>query len=678
MIIALIIGYLGVLYIPYVDHWHETVIYNNPEQHHLTTHALAPIVFTMVFALLLVINPLLHLIGQKWKLRRRELIIIFAMWLVTAAISYTNFTTTIVTISGLVMGQGTHRAILERTGMLEMLRQDIFLTEEASRTFLYGMGLDEITRIPLSRIPWLDWARPMLFWIPFALVVLVLSSALVQTLHRQWSKHELLSYPIANVAELIIGQEPNKAFPKIFYNTGFWVGFTTTTFIFMLNGLQRWFPLVPAIPLEFWYSDLVSEFYFLATYCSWYTFSLFRWLIRPYIVALAVLVPTDVSLTCWLGWVLSLLATGVYFCATGDALTEFNTLSTVSGMYVGIGIFILFIGWREYSRILRMAFSFKNDPDPAIRIAAKACRVFFLSFIALVGLLVFAGMDWFIALITVSIFCLMLVLIARITAEIGIPWLLNFWGMTRFMTWRMLGPAAIGPTSLAVLAFVGGVLDLYPANTLAANETTYRKLEEGQKSGLRRRHFNIILLCAGILALSSSLFAHIWHGYSFGARKEGVTRVHVQKQIVDRHAPDLERLQMEGRADYYDSVSGLSKIPLIHSSQGFWRFFLYGVVVILAVAFMRLRFSWWPFHPLPLLFLNTWAMSRMWSSFLIGWLIKMALMKIGGGTFFARSKPFFVGLILGQLATNCFWIFVGIIYYRLTGGIRPPRPISLL
>ena len=224
------------------------------------------------------------------------------------------------------------------------------------------------------------------------------------------------------------------------------------------------------------------------------------------------------------------------------------------------------------------------------------------------------------------------------------------------------------------MAVIGGMLDVYPGNTLAANETTYRKLEEGSR-GLTRTRFNLILFAAACLAIGATIFAHLWDDYSFGAAKERVMRTYIVKHVLNNTGADITRLQIEGQAAQLDRVTGLAKLRLAHAAPGFWRYFTYGLVLVGGCAFLRLRFARWPFHPLPLLFLNTWVMSRLYFSFFLGWLIKMALTKIGGGKLFTRSKPFFIGAIMGQLTVSCLWMIVAAIYYLVTGH-KPPTGLA--
>jgi len=268
------------------------------------------------------------------------------------------------------------------------------------------------------------------------------------------------------------------------------------------------------------------------------------------------------------------------------------------------------------------------------------------------------------------------VLIARMTAEIGLPWLANFNGKAVFFPLKLLGTAALGPQSLAVLAAVGGALDMVTTNTAAAQQTTWGKLTEDLP---RRCRPNRALQVGLLLALLVGSGAILWDNYSYSARRDQ-SLPGGSSGWVDRlyqAGQDSNRLQIEGLADTAARATGLAKLKLIRVEPKFWRFFLYGAVLIIGCAALRLRFSWWPLHPLPLLLFSTWCLSRLYVCFFLGWAIKMAIVRIGGGRVFAQSKPFFIGVIYGQVFACGIWMVVGTIYRLVTGNTAPPMGIWL-
>jgi hypothetical protein len=526
----------------------------------------------------------------------------------------------------------------------------------------------EIAKLPPA-VPWAYWVRPLAFWIPFMLAAILFSASLVRTVQRQWSKHELLSYPLADFSSYLIRRQEDRALPEMFYDRVFWLGFSLTVAVYLINGLSNYFPLMIQVPLYFDQREITNEFNFLAKYCGAEAYSLFRGWVYPFIVCITVMLPTEISLSCWLGWVIMVLSTGAYFLFTGEVIGPSETRNIQYGMYLTMAAAILIIGRREYWGILRCAVAFRRTQDDELRRAARACQTFLLASAALIVLLVIAGLDWLIALALVLAFGLIVLLIARMTAEIGDPWLVNFWGMASTMPLRLLGVAALGPKDLTVLSFVGQNLDPETTNTIAAQTTTIEWNRERLSGWIVQNAFSLILAVGVLAAMAATLFFTIWDDTSFGSRQEPL--VWQVEEGRNNSSTAINRFQAEGRVEQLSQASGLGKLKFAKVETKALRFMIYGAAAVGICAFMRLRFSWWPFHPLPLLFINTWAMSRLFFPFFLGWIIKITILKIWGGRVFARSKPFFYGVILGTIAMFGVWIIVGILYFLITDA-RPP------
>lgn len=81
----------------------------------------------------------------------------------------------------------------------------------------------------------------------------------------------------------------------------------------------------------------------------------------------------------------------------------------------------------------------------------------------------------------------------------------------------------------------------------------------------------------------------------------------------------------------------------------------------------------WPFHPIGLLLMNSWPLQAFWFSIFVGWAIKVVMLRYGGARAFKRARVFFVGLILGEMASAGLWMLVGLlsggtVTYRLLPG----------
>ena len=61
--------------------------------------------------------------------------------------------------------------------------------------------------------------------------------------------------------------------------------------------------------------------------------------------------------------------------------------------------------------------------------------------------------------------------------------------------------------------------------------------------------------------------------------------------------------------------------------------------------------------------LPTTPIERMWFSIMIGWLLKVLIVRFGGSSLYQSAKPFFLGLILGETAAAGMWLLVSVILY---------------
>jgi hypothetical protein len=93
-----------------------------------------------------------------------------------------------------------------------------------------------------------------------------------------------------------------------------------------------------------------------------------------------------------------------------------------------------------------------------------------------------------------------------------------------------------------------------------------------------------------------------------------------------------------------------------------------GFLSAVFLQFMRVRFTWWPFHPLAYAVTSAWEMNLVWMPLFIAWVLKVVILRYSGRTGFQRSIPFFIGLILGQFVVgsilNIYGILMGVPTYQ--------------
>jgi hypothetical protein len=77
-----------------------------------------------------------------------------------------------------------------------------------------------------------------------------------------------------------------------------------------------------------------------------------------------------------------------------------------------------------------------------------------------------------------------------------------------------------------------------------------------------------------------------------------------------------------------------------------------GCLVTLALATLRSRFVWWPFHPVGYLVSGSFGLFRLWLPIFVSWLFKVFILRYGGLRGYRAALPFFMGLVLGEFAAG--------------------------
>jgi len=170
--------------------------------------------------------------------------------------------------------------------------------------------------------------------------------------------------------------------------------------------------------------------------------------------------------------------------------------------------------------------------------------------------------------------------------------------------------------------------------------------------GLRRRSLVKVMALSMLLALFVSYYAHVSLTYHLGANNlETYAYSSAARRSYDWSASAMQNLTSTNWQEL--SIMGL------------------GAIAVLFMTFMRRNFLWFAVHPIGYLMHTTYASSNIWSSFLMGWLCKYAILKYGGIKWYRKMRPLFLGAVLGECVIGGVWIIVGMIAktgYRVLPG----------
>jgi hypothetical protein len=63
----------------------------------------------------------------------------------------------------------------------------------------------------------------------------------------------------------------------------------------------------------------------------------------------------------------------------------------------------------------------------------------------------------------------------------------------------------------------------------------------------------------------------------------------------------------------------------------------------------------WPVHPIGLIMANTFYTNEAWVSVMIGWLLKVLVLRYGGARLYRAARPLFLGVIMGAVFAAAVW-----------------------
>ncbi|MBN2451993.1 MAG: hypothetical protein JXR77_16520 [Lentisphaeria bacterium] len=630
---------------------------------------------------LLLVNPLLRLLGRRWPLSGQELAFVVAVVLFACFIPGRG-----------LMHHGTGTLMLphhyaktdttwKETSALDLVPKrmlaDVSRDEDtALGGFVQGLG-EGSTHIRFREIPWTAWHRAFLFWGPLLYTVVLALTGLALVVHRQWTAHEQIPYPIVTFAESILPR-PGRLWGDAFGSRLFWIAAGAVFLVHMNNYAARWWPdhLIP-VRLQFDFRPLVPLFPAFARGGGWgiaYPRLLFT------VVGFAYFLSSELSLS--MGLAPYAYAFFVGTCV-GYGLTvggNFFALENIErglygGAYLGIGLVMLYNGRRYYSSVLRGCFGIRRG-DRAEPYAIWGARLLLVASVAFVLQLASVGIDWQLAVLYTFFFMLISLVLSRVVAETGAFFIhCYFYPCALLVTF--LGPMAFDPKTLAVMFLVTVVLMIDPreifmpfaVHAFALLERS--KVRFGPPAGWG--------LAAVILGLVVAVSATLYWQYDRGAISVGDGwSLNVMRWPFDNAAKLEQRLEALGHSgpDMPAPPGGWARFTRAKPHVAGVVAFVSALSLVLIFTFCRMRFPRFPLHPVLFLLLGSYQSRYMGFSFLVGWFVKTMMVKYGGAHMYARAKPLMIGLIAGEMAAGAVTMIIGGVYYWVQGV--PPMSYIIL
>lgn len=628
-------------------------------------------VFGGLFVFVLMVNPLLGAVRKNWALSGRELavamVITFAACYVPGRGLMHYFCTTVMWPHKYAeTNPGWKKQDIIHTIPEQMLADPSHNREEALGEFLSGMSKGQ-EHISFSRIPWYAWTRTLLFWIPLIVTISIALIALATVLHRQWSAHEKLRYPIVTFAHSLL-PEQGRSSPIIFRNKLFWLSTISVFVIHMSNYAYVWWPdKMIRIPVEFDFGAIAPS---VPNIIRGGGFGLLK--VHFYFTAIgfAYLLATDLSLSLGIApylytWIAGVLMIYNIPIREGTHISLKLEGFLHAGAYFGIFLVLLYTGRRYFvSALARALFIRTRDNVPSY--AVWGMRFFLLGSTAFICQLVAVGLDWQLAVLYTLGAAVIFTGISRVVAETGV-FFIHSYHYPGVIMWGFLGASALGPKAMIIMFMVSCILLIDPREAIMPFMVNGLKLAESSRLKLGRvAVLGVVgLLVALAVAVPVTLYWHYDRGGQ--ATSDGWTRDMVPRFSFDAVTSVKQDLKLANQLEEAEKVSGWGHFKNIMPRRAcVWAFGI-ALALVLLFTFARLRFPRWPFHPVMFLVLGTWQSKQMGASFLAGWFIKMMVTRYMGGQWYQKLKPLMFGLIAGDLIGGLIPMIVGAIYYFTTG-----------
>ena len=577
----------------------------------------------LLFCLTMLINPALKSIHPRAGLSRRELLLIYIMLAMASPIPTHLVRRLIGAIASPVYFATPENQWLN---LIVPHIQHWLMPHDPALSRLYYEGGAQG-----QAIPWQAWQSYFLVWTPLVWAMFLLMICTMVVMRKQWIRSERLIYPLMQVP-LSMTEEGDRGerLSPFYKNPVMWAGFAIPAFWGTMHGLYNYFPsLIPIAhrvdPIHFNTAvfDSVTPLYVA---------------LRFNILGFFYFLKTEIAFSLWFFNLLSYGARGVF------SLLGLTSVDPVGGHAVSHPIFahqtmgallVLFAGglWtaRGHLReVLGKAFAGASEVDDSGEILSyrSAVVLLVLSGFASVVWLTLAGLPAWVGITLVLLIVVVIYGYARIVAEGGLSDGSPPVNPANILV-SAVGSSVIGNQGLVIL--ITTHIWTTGRNFVMVGAANALRLAE-EFTGNRRPLFWVMLLALAV-AVAGAGWMNMVLAHEYGA------------------------INLASSEASYNRAERLIRSPFEPEP---WNFANTGIGALVMAGLMGARrlYAGWPLHPLGYVIGPIWIMDHLWFNMFLAWLIKVAVLKYGGARLYLKTRPFFMGLILGYYTPGGFFMIV--------------------
>ncbi|MEI6512247.1 MAG: DUF6785 family protein [bacterium] len=620
---------IGMLLVPFNVYW---IVLSEIRWGNLLTGN--PLFVTPIFFLFVMmgINRMLNRFAPKLVLQPAEFVIIYVMLVISCAIAAQEYMGNLMATIPWPRWFATTQNGWEKNMFPHLPHWMFVWDKKLLEGFFQGNG--SVWDPGVLRM----WLTPMAFWSIFILTSGWIMFCLNVILRKAWMDNTKLSYPMVRLPLAMM----EKNTPTSLMNSPvLWLGFILAGSVCFLGQLHLWFPSVNSINLRLTTFDFSSP--------PWSAIGQIGISFYPFVIGLAFLVPLDVSFSCWFFYLFYKFEQfiGGQWGLASVAGFPFRDEQAMGSWFM-FSLILVYTSRKYLKQVFLIAFKNRDGSDSEEPISYRAA--FLGAVIGSIIVTIFwvaAGMGIAWALVTNAIFFLVSIVITRVRAEAGAQHTMRFLdpgNVAHLFNSSMFGPAALAATASNHWIWRDNRSNMMPNHMEA--------FKIAKEQGMNLRSLVVPMVIALVLATAAGFGSMLHVIYKEGAMAGC-------EPTFPKHA---------GGEAFHNWLSGAL-------SNGFqpdatrWGVTIFSAGFVIFLSWLRECYSWFPFHPLG--FCLSFGMGWHWVPFLIAWICKFSILRIGGLNLYRQVMPFFLGLILGDYVMGAFWSLIGVIYHLPAYQIFP-------
>jgi hypothetical protein len=591
---------------------------------YFTTISLFANVVTILTALLIV-NAGLRRFLPRWSLSQAEVMLIYGMVGIGAALAGHDMLPILVQLLGHPFHDGNAaNNWLSRFG--QYLPMSLMVSDKDVLAGYY-QGHANFYQPSILRA----WLRPVALWTVFITLLFGTMQCINVLMRQGWQDREKLPFPVVEIPLQMT--DPDAA---LWRSRAFWAGFALVGSIEILNGISYLYPSVPSINLK--HVDISGQGIFGqhpwnavgATYYSFY----------PFVIGIAYLLPLDLLFSSWFFYFFWKAQLVLSAAEAWDTVPNFPFVTQQAfGGFFAILAFMFWNGRHYFKQVWERIWNAPSDvSDKGEGVSYRTAFIGTVAgFAGLVGFMTWAGMSPYLAAACFLIYFAISLTVTRIRAELGPPMHdLHFSGPDLILT-TSLGTPAFSGRDLTMLTFFWSLDRAYRSHPQPIG---LENLKAAKQIGASQRTTFWCILLAGAVGTVSVFWAYLHLAYAYGTEAKFHYGVVFANEAYGRLNSWLQTpTPPEPRATIAIGVG-----------------FLFCTLLLLA----RLRFPWWPFHPIGYAVSSSYVINLIWLPLLIAWIVKGLILRYGGVKLYRAAMPFFLGLTIGQMIIGSLWHLLGL------------------